>query len=889
MRSRTRAICPPSQRPVRREKRVRTRFVLVLGALLTAHVVGCGAPPGEEAAPSGDDPFASRLDASAQLVGDSGAPDQVGSSLIGGAEVIGLLGSGLVLRTATGQQITVSSDGTVSLSPPIPVDAAMLTVVTQPVDPSQTCAAQLSAGRLQVSCSTHAYTLSGAVTGLAGTGLTLENATNGEKLAVGAPGTFVFTQRLPDGGAYDVRVATQPVGPRQQCTLAGGSGRVARADASGVLVTCETQRFAVGGNVAGLVGKGLTLTLEAAGATASRTLVDDGKFAFAAVVDGSPYTVKITQQPSEPDQECTVVQGAGVLAGQDVSDVAVVCGALGGLRINEVGTCSYIDSACWIELVNVGSQVEQLAYHKLRTTARTLPTSVRQASYTFALPSLTIEPGAYAVVRAKSSLSLPDGNAVVHVSDAGALPWWDASGFAELLSSAGTVDFVRWGASSVKATSAQDEWLFSGEAAPALPSAYGYAIARDRDHTDEGGRDDWQLRAFATPGGRNDVESDADVDADGVPDVSEKQGGTFAGINVYAMGARVGKRDLFVEIDRMASTDAAVIPRREALDKLVQTFAKRGIALHLDVGPLYATSFDPAAHNLGGGNEVPFNKTVGIGTEDTSRADIYDLKAAHMTAARRSLFYYMLFAWSQNPDGTAGSSGIGEMYGNDTIITLGGIKLKDTDAISRNILINLQALTMMHELGHNMGLAHGGGDKLNGKPNYLSVMNYLYSYGLPTVGGGKEGDRYYLTPQCALLHYINQLTNSPLSDPASFVIDYSDGLGTDLYEASVKESEGLGRSGGQSVDFNCNQAFDAAAYSQDLNFDGRKSDVLEDHDDWSELDFVFRRTVQGSASGSSFLHASLMANEPDEPRDDLLTDDVQEVVDQPCPALRVPN
>ena len=34
--------------------------------------------------------------------------------------------------------------------------------------------------------------------------------------------------------------------------------------------------------------------------------------------------------------------------------------------------------------------------------------------------------------------------------------------------------------------------------------------------------------------------------------------------------------------------------------------------------------------------------------------------------------------------------------------------------------------TFMHELGHNLGLRHGGGDSTKGKPNYLSVMNYFF-------------------------------------------------------------------------------------------------------------------------------------------------------------------
>jgi hypothetical protein len=37
----------------------------------------------------------------------------------------------------------------------------------------------------------------------------------------------------------------------------------------------------------------------------------------------------------------------------------------------------------------------------------------------------------------------------------------------------------------------------------------------------------------------------------------------------------------------------------------------------------------------------------------------------------------------------------------------------------------------MHELGHNLGLLHGGNDDLNYKPNYISVMNYFFNFGIP--------------------------------------------------------------------------------------------------------------------------------------------------------------
>ncbi len=42
--------------------------------------------------------------------------------------------------------------------------------------------------------------------------------------------------------------------------------------------------------------------------------------------------------------------------------------------------------------------------------------------------------------------------------------------------------------------------------------------------------------------------------------------------------------------------------------------------------------------------------------------------------------------------------------------------------------IDQQGATIMHELGHTLGLLHGGFDDINCKPNYPSVMNYLYQF-----------------------------------------------------------------------------------------------------------------------------------------------------------------
>src|SRR6185503_16540353 len=65
-----------------------------------------------------------------------------------------------------------------------------------------------------------------------------------------------------------------------------------------------------------------------------------------------------------------------------------------------------------------------------------------------------------------------------------------------------------------------------------------------------------------------------------------------------------------------------------------------------------------------------------------------------------------------------------------------------------------QAGTLMHEYGHVLGLRHGGGDGVNNKPNYLSVMNYSWQacqvpaspalFGTPVLPGGCDYSRVNL-------------------------------------------------------------------------------------------------------------------------------------------------
>jgi hypothetical protein len=115
-----------------------------------------------------------------------------------------------------------------------------------------------------------------------------------------------------------------------------------------------------------------------------------------------------------------------------------------------------------------------------------------------------------------------------------------------------------------------------------------------------------------------------------------------------------------------------------------------------DLDKVRATWFGTAAERTSGNPNTPFAKRYG--------------------------FRYMLFAHSLV--GT-GASGCAELPGDDAVIALAGFgPTSPTDPYFQRGTTDEQAGTVMHELGHNLGLRHGGGDNVNCKPNYYSVMNY---------------------------------------------------------------------------------------------------------------------------------------------------------------------
>ena len=141
----------------------------------------------------------------------------------------------------------------------------------------------------------------------------------------------------------------------------------------------------------------------------------------------------------------------------------------------------------------------------------------------------------------------------------------------------------------------------------------------------------------------------------------------------------------------------------------------------------------------------------------------------------------------------------------------------------------------MHELGHTLGLHHGGSDDEGFKPNYFSVMNYLWQmpdgrYGPWKLDFSRSAlpslDENNLTEAAGIGGRPNATVPIGPGDFANGVFDIVD-------ENGPVNWDGVGGTTGVNIARNIN--------SQDPGATGHLTELVG-HEDWSELIYDFRKS-----------------------------------------------
>lgn len=165
------------------------------------------------------------------------------------------------------------------------------------------------------------YSVVGTVSGLVGSGLTVEDSAAGSEV-ISKNGQFTLPNGLPSGTSYSVSIAQEPSNPTQNCTLAGGSGVIESSNATGLSVNCGKPLFPIIVVLSGLLGSSLTIEDNVGD---KLTLSANGEFSFPTpVASGGSYSVTIIAQPTSPPQSCAIQSASGTVGASSPS-VTIVC------------------------------------------------------------------------------------------------------------------------------------------------------------------------------------------------------------------------------------------------------------------------------------------------------------------------------------------------------------------------------------------------------------------------------------------------------------------------------------------------------------------------------------------------------------------------------------
>jgi uncharacterized repeat protein (TIGR01451 family) len=238
-----------------------------------------------------------------------------------------------------------------------------------------------------------------------------------------------------------------------------------------------------------------------------------------------------------------------------------------------------------------------------------------------------------------------------------------------------------------------------------------------------------------------------DFDGDTLHDGIERgaivgRDGTIPQYGELRFTASACRPTILMEIDYMDGPDLDATPGPDHTHKPIQAAIDEAVATFAN-GDVQARPGCPYP-STGSNNGVQFlvfvDDNLGLEVDKINwntpaTMNGQTIRNANFDPLLRPYFHYSL--WNHNqPDTPApppggppvvnGSSGLCcSDSGKDVMVSLG--QWANSVGTVRD-----QAGTLVHELGHALNLGHGGGDGINCKPNYHSIMSYVYqTTGLP--------------------------------------------------------------------------------------------------------------------------------------------------------------